>query len=231
MLKGSSIWKNMGELFESSALLLPADAQVRFLPKLNFNGQVTLSYRAWDRTGLGVAGDKLNIFNANGGTTAFSVDKESASLTVTPVNDAPVITLGPTVGYPKDTPPIALAPGGTVADVDSANFDGGQLRVRMGIGAGSTNRLLIAGAFTVDVNNNVFIGTTNIGRRTSNGFGTNELVITLNANATKATVQNLLRSIYFKTVGGTVGTRTAIFSVSDGDTGLSPEVSKTIDIT
>jgi hypothetical protein len=231
MLKGSSIWKNMGELFESSALLLPADAQVRFLPKLNFNGTVTLSYRAWDRTGLGVAGDKLNIFNANGGTTAFSVDKESASLTVTPVNDAPVLALGPTVGYPKDTPPIALASGGTVADVDSANFDGGQLRVRMGIGAGSTNRLLIAGAFTVDANNNVFIGTTNIGQRTSNGFGTNELVVTLNANATKATVQNLLRSIYFKTVGGTVGTRTAIFSVSDGDGGLSPEVSKTIDIT
>lgn len=228
-LTATAPWRSMGTVYETSALLLTSDAKIRFVPKKDFNGKVTLSYRAWDRT-QGTAGAKLNIFKANGGTTAFSVAKQSATLTVTPVNDAPVITVGPATNYDRDTPPVAVAPGGSVKDVDSFNFGGGSLRVRMGVGAGASNRLSLGSGFGVDANNNVLNGTTIIGKRTSNGFGTNELVITFRFTATTPIVQQLLRSISFKTVGGTLGTRTVLFSVNDGDGGQSEEVAQSVTI-
>ena len=43
--------------------------------------------------------------------------------------------------------------------------------------------------------------------------------------------QQLLRAITFKTVGGAAGTRSVLFSVSDGDGGASAEVSKTVNVT
>jgi hypothetical protein len=65
----------------------------------------------------------------------------------------------------------------------------------------------------------------------SNGFGTKELIITFNTNATKAIVQQLVRAITFKTVGGTAGQRRVVFTVSDGDGGISAEAFKTVNVT
>src|SRR5207244_628903 len=51
-LNGGTTWRSMGNPTNSAALLLPANSStmVRFIPKADFNGQVHLWYRAWDRT-------------------------------------------------------------------------------------------------------------------------------------------------------------------------------------
>ena len=228
-LNGQS-WQAMPAVADSGALLLPSDALVRFIPKADFNGTVKLYYRAWDQT-EGTAGQTFNLSGHVGGIHAVSVATESAPLVVTPVNDKPVLSLSGTIGYVHDKPAITLAPYATVTDVDSPNFANGRLRVRITDGAGLSNRLAIGSGFTVDASGNVLQGATIIGKRVSNGFGTNELIVTFNSAATKNIVQQLVRSITFKTVGGSAGLRNVVFTVSDGDGGLSAEVSKLVNVT
>src|SRR5439155_479254 len=64
----------------------------RFVPNANWNGTVSggITFRAWDQTS-GTAGSTANV-STNGGTTAYSSATASASITVNPVNDAPVLT-------------------------------------------------------------------------------------------------------------------------------------------
>jgi hypothetical protein len=227
---GQSAWTSMGVVSESAALLLPAGAKVRFIPKANFNGTVYFYYRAWDQT-EGQVGDKLNLSGRTGGTAAFSAARESASLIVTAVNDKPVLSFSGSIGYVRNKPAIALAAFAKVSDVDSADFAGGRLRVRITVGTGASNRLGIGAGFTMDGSKNVLQGSTVVGRLVSNGFGTNELVVALHTSASKAVVQQLVRAITFKTVGGSVGQRKVVFTVSDGDGGLSTEATKTVNVT
>jgi hypothetical protein len=100
------------------------------------------------------------------------------------------------------------------------------LRVRIASGGNAADLLAFTG-FTLGEGNAVMQGTTQIGTRTSDGVGSNELHITLNANATVAVVQQLLRSITFSTTS-TPGSRTIAFSVSDGDGETSLELTKTV---
>ena len=66
----------------------------------------SVSFRAWDQNGgQRPAGTKVDA-STNGGTTAFSTATETASITVTAVNDAPTISNGATVvlaGTDEDT--------------------------------------------------------------------------------------------------------------------------------
>jgi hypothetical protein len=159
----------------------------------------------------------------------------SASLTkeihVSAVNDAPILSGGGAISYVHDTAAILLLPFGGLSDSDSANFSGGRLRVRITDGASSSNRLSIGGGFTLDSSNNVLLAGVIIGRRVANGFGTNELVVTFTNAATQNVVRQLIRSITFKTVGGTAVQRKVVFTVSDGDGGLSNECAKVVNVT
>ncbi|HND54118.1 MAG TPA: Ig-like domain-containing protein, partial [Pirellulaceae bacterium] len=89
-VNGGSSWSNFGAVAESSARLLRDTDKIRFLPNLNFSGTTSLLAHAWDRTS-GTAGSTadLTTTGATGGTKAYSIDRTTASLTVTPVNDAP----------------------------------------------------------------------------------------------------------------------------------------------
>jgi hypothetical protein len=222
----------MGTVAKDRALLLPSSTgtQVRFIPKAEFSGVVRLYYRAWDQS-KGSWGSQMTTIDNVGGRTPLSDQQESAPLTITAVNDVPVIKLSGAINYVHDKPPITLAAFATVSDVDSANFGNGQLRVRISDGASSSNRLAIGDGFTIDSHKNVKQGATIIGKLTSNGFGTNELVVTFNFAAKVAVVQQLIRSITFKTVAGSAGVRTVLFSASDGDGGTSAEVAKTVNVT
>src|SRR6185369_733654 len=88
---GGTSWTSFGNPSNTSARLLAADAntRVRFVPAANWNGTVPsgLTFRAWDQT----MGSPTGVANTttNGGTTAFSTDTASASITVNPVNNAP----------------------------------------------------------------------------------------------------------------------------------------------
>src|SRR5205807_641034 len=85
---GGTTWTAVGAVSNSSALLLRSTDKVRFLPDGNNGGSDTITYRAWDQTS-GSAGTKVGT-TTNGGTSAFSTATDTATITVTSVNDAPV---------------------------------------------------------------------------------------------------------------------------------------------
>ena len=97
---GSS-WNVLGTAASNNARLLAADANARlyFQPDANYSGTLAsaITFRAWDQTSGG--NGALADTNSNGGTTAFSTATDTASLTVTAVNDAPVLdnTKNPTL--------------------------------------------------------------------------------------------------------------------------------------
>ncbi len=77
---------------DSSALLLPHDASLRYTPDGNNGETVSITYRAWDAT-AGLSGGRMDVSLPVlvGGNTAFSEATDTASLTVTSVNDAPFL--------------------------------------------------------------------------------------------------------------------------------------------
>lgn len=235
-LNGGATWINFPSTDATNARLLPANgslSRVRFLPDQNFNGTVKLGYYAWDQT-KGTAGKTFDIHLASsrGDTTAFSTAYRASSLTIQPVNDPPTIWgVSGTIGYVHDAAPIVLAATAGVSDIDSANFAGGRLVVHIASGASASNRLQLGGGFSVDANKNVRQGTTVIGKVTSSGFGTNDLVITFNWRVTSLVARDLIRSITFKTVGGAAGARSINFTITDGDGGVSGVRTKVVNVT
>ena len=93
---GGVTWNAFGSPSAAASRLLTADANtyVRFVPNANWSGTVTggITFRAWDQT-TGTAGLTANT-STNGNATAFSAATASSSITVTAVNDPPVITVG-----------------------------------------------------------------------------------------------------------------------------------------
>ncbi|MCE6983043.1 hypothetical protein EI534_38010, partial [Pseudomonas frederiksbergensis] len=77
----------------NSALLLRATDKVRFVPDGANGTTATLTYNAWDQTCVtaGQQGTKVDTA-LSGGSGAFSLASDTASVTVTAVNDAPQVT-------------------------------------------------------------------------------------------------------------------------------------------
>ncbi len=127
-INGGSSWSTLPATTRSNARMLPANgtlSRIRFVPNQDFNGSVQLGYYAWDQT-QSWAGGILDISTDNklGGTTAFGNGIHYTTLTVTPVNDAPVWVAG------VQPPPMAvqneddrLAYGTTVASLTAAASD------------------------------------------------------------------------------------------------------------
>ena len=86
---GGVSWTTFAAVSTSSARLLRDVDKVRYLPQADFNGAATITYHAWDQT-TGSAGGTADL-STTGGATAFSTAADTASITVNPVNDAPVL--------------------------------------------------------------------------------------------------------------------------------------------
>ncbi len=181
------------------------------------------------------------LANASGVTTIIlrATDEDGgfteSAFTLT-VNDAPNVTLptnpGPT--FTEEGSPVVLEASATVTVVDSSNFAGGNLTASVTGNGHANDRLALGavGSITVDVSNNVKHGATTIGT-VSGGVGTGALVVALNAQATPARVQDLLRSVQFYNVDtGNPSTllRTVTVTVNDGDGGTSTPVFKTVSV-
>ncbi|RYY98333.1 MAG: hypothetical protein EOO24_18640, partial [Comamonadaceae bacterium] len=130
---GGATWAAVGAVSDASALLLRSADRVRFLPDGQNADTASLTYRAWDRSDEGgsrLAGSKAGVAG-NGGTTAYSAGTQTASIAVSAVNDAPVLTPGAPalatldedVASPAGTV-IGTLLGGTVADVDAGSTSG-----------------------------------------------------------------------------------------------------------
>lgn len=87
--KTGSSWYAVGAVSTSSALLLRSGDSARFVPDGENGTSASFSYYAWDQTS-GLAGAKVNA-TTRGGTTALSSTSDAASITVSSVNDAPVL--------------------------------------------------------------------------------------------------------------------------------------------
>ncbi len=158
------------------------------------------------------------------------------AIAVSKINDAPVIELssGPTP-YQMGNPPVVIDAGVKVTDSDSANFAGGQMRVRLSGGsAGDLLSIQNQGSGPGQIGfsapqvsfGGVVIGTI------SGGAYPAPLVITLNSNATPAAAEALARNITFSNPSAAPkpGSRVATFKVSDDKSLSSAEASKTITI-
>jgi VCBS repeat-containing protein len=110
-------WTAVGTVSETSALLLRSTDKVRFVPNALDGTTANFTYHAWDQTS-GTTGTKVNS-TVNGGQTAFSTGTGTASITVTPVNDAPVGVASSASGT-EDGPPITGQVHAT--DVDSTGL-------------------------------------------------------------------------------------------------------------
>ncbi|MFM7678745.1 MAG: LamG-like jellyroll fold domain-containing protein, partial [Roseiflexaceae bacterium] len=90
---GGTSWTSITNVSNSAALLLPGsniNYKVRFVPVNNFAGTVALTYRAWDETS-GTAGSTTNT-TTNGGSTAFSSNTATATITVGDSIDAAYVS-------------------------------------------------------------------------------------------------------------------------------------------
>lgn len=158
-------WTALGTPSSVSARLLAADANSRlyFQPTANFNGTVAsaITFRAWDQTSgtNGSTGDA----STNGGTTAFSTATDVASLTVTAVNDAPILNATPS---PALTAVLedATAPSGAIGTLVSALVDfaipSGQLDNVTDVDAGAFLGIAITAA---DATNGIWFYSTSNG--------------------------------------------------------------------
>ena len=133
-------------------------------------------------------------------------------ISVARANDAPVMDLNggapdssATLAYTPGAPLTKIAPAGTVADVDSSNFNGGSLRVSFTQNGTATDKLAIMTDAVVTLTNGgttVRVNGTTVGT-VSGGNGGTDLVITFtNSNSTPARVQLLLEHIGYANTSG-----------------------------
>ncbi|MFN3731705.1 Ig-like domain-containing protein [Comamonas testosteroni] len=160
-----------------------------------------------------------------------------------PINAAPVVgnLNGDSVGVIESDGPTLLDAGGnaTVTDSDSANFDGGNVTVAIVANRASGEDILAivnqgSGAGQIGVSgSNITFGGVVIGSFTG-GTGANDLVISLNANATPAAVQALVRNITYSnsnTLDPSTETRTVRVTVNDGDGATSSNADIAVSVT
>ena len=123
-------WANVGD---GDRQLRPVAASVdrlRFVPDALNADSATVTYRAWDQTS-GTQGTKVDT-STNGGTTAFSTATDTASITVTAVNDAPVLDNSGTPTLTTITEDetnnagdlVSAILGASISDVDNGAFEG-----------------------------------------------------------------------------------------------------------
>jgi hypothetical protein len=161
------------------------------------------------------------------------------SITVTPVNDKPIISaFGDGIAYAENSLPVLVAPTAAVSDVDSANFNSGRLTVAVSANSHTGDRIsirnqgVLAGQIGTSLSGTVTtvtFGGTTIGTAT----GTSRLSVLLNENATSIAVQALLRNITYANISEapSILPRTITATLTDGDNGTSVLVSKSVEVT
>ncbi|NTS66850.1 VCBS repeat-containing protein, partial [Sphingomonas sp. HHU CXW] len=201
----------------------------------NMTRDVTLTFRVQDNGGT-----------SNGGHNTDQTPN-TLTITVTAVNDAPVVDLNgagagtsATLAYTENQVPTAIAPAATVTDADSANFDGGTLTVAFTAGSAAEDQLSLSSP-TVQASGGfirtgstgflpgpdgtpvpLFFPTAQIGSYTG-GLNGAALVISFNANATPALVQQVTEAVAYANASENPSgaTRTLSYTLTDGDGGTA----------
>jgi hypothetical protein len=128
-------WSSVGSVSQATALPLRASDQLRFVPNANFNGTATVTYRSWDQSTC-VAGVRVDLTAAGlvGGSGPCSTGSATATVSVTPVNDAP--------GYVAGRSSLRLKP---LAANTSFNFVGTTISDLLGNSGSDVDASAVAG--------------------------------------------------------------------------------------
>jgi len=236
-------WTAFGALSQTSAVLLNEGASIRFVPNADYNGGAgDISFRAWDQTS-GRNGDTGADASNTGGATAYSIVSTTATLNVINAQDAPTIVqlAGDGLSYSAGDGSRVIEQSGdaVLSDVDSPDFDGGNLTVAIVAGVDITEDELSirdegagAGQIGFDGVNVTYEGTL-IGTASGGGAGGADLVITFNASADAAAVSALVRNITYENTdlaSANAGARTIRFTADDGDGGISANYDTTVTV-
>ncbi len=212
-----------------------ANAVVRAIAYENTSENPATNYR------LNINVNDGNFSDAQG-TGGDLFDSAYVTVNMTAENDVPVISDldGDSLSYFEGDGPVVVdqGTGASVTDVDSADFDGGNLTVTSSTtGDNSEDQLSIrnqgtgAGQIGFDGTNvtyqNVLIGTASGG---SNGA---DLIVSLNSNADAAAVSAMTQNVTYEnsdTSNPTEDSRTISFVVNDGKGGTSASNDVTISV-
>lgn len=153
------------------------------------------------------------------------------------VRNEPVLSFGGSPPlFTEGDSPVLIDATATVTDVDSANFDGGILRVELTGNGTLDDRISIrnqgTGANEIGLSgSDITFGGVLIGTFTG-GDGTNPLVVSLNSSANEASVSVLLQNMTFSNVSSNpfTGDRTIRFSMTDGDGSSSQNYFKNVSV-
>ena len=225
-LDAGSTWNDVGVVSSSAALLLTAQNLVRFVPDGIHGETATITYKAWDQSSnAGLQGSKVSVLTS-GGTSAYSTASDSASVVVTAVNDAPVVTVSGTPaawieGNNVPSSPIAVDPALTVADTDGPNPLGATARLLTYYSAQDSLSFINDGVSMGNI-----VGVWNVGTGT----------LTLTSAGNQATVEQFqaaLRAVSYNNASDNPNstTRTVQFIVTDGGNLASAAVTRDITIT
>lgn len=142
-LDGGATFNPVGVVSANSALLLRSSDELRYVPDSSNGETPTLTYRAWDQTGATAnqQGTKVDpTVIGTGGTNPFSVALDTATLSVTSVNDAPVLNpIAPNLpGVSEDIAntdfTVASMVGASISDVDAGAVQGIAITAKVGNG-------------------------------------------------------------------------------------------------
>ncbi|GEM_PF-1238890 len=194
--------------------------QIVFTPAKDYQGTASFDYTVTDS-----AGDPA--------TTTVTV-------TVTNQNQPPIINLPnsePPLIYTVGDPALAIDSQGFVTDVDSPNFDQGQLQVTLiNRQSGDLLEIQTGGALTVSAptGGSIAVNGTTIGTFFT-AFATGGLAISLNDQATPETTSILLENITYHQQSDLpnrqdLGKLSVELTLTDGDGGSSATVSRDIQI-
>lgn len=198
-----------------------AAGELRFTPEANVSGNnyAAFTFRVTDATG--------EIAAAN-----------TRSLNILPVNDAPTITglAGDIATFTEDlntSSRIDVSANAVIADLDSANFHTGLLRVSVTVGGVPTrDRFGISQDSTVSVTaGNVVVNGVVIGGVSGLQITGEPLVISFSADATPDRVQLVLQRIFYASGNQQdpiSGQRTITITLNDGDGAETSVVSSMI---
>jgi T1SS-143 domain-containing protein len=209
---GGAAWTNFASYSTTSALLLAASDQVRFLPDAKNGSTDTFTYLAWDQTS-GTHGTTADV-TTTGGSTAFSTQSTVASITVQSVNDAPVLNTAILVALNNEAK-------GSVAPVNgSIPATATSVSSLVGLNGGLGN--------VTDVDNGSVTGIAITSAPTTNGtwnYSINNGATWLTMGTVSGTSSLLLDPnalIYFKPTSSTfTGTASITFRAWDETTGTS----------
>ncbi len=200
-------------------------AGLKYKGDLNFNGADQLKITTTDNGNSGVGGAKT--------------DTDTVNITVTPVNDAPLLSPETrTIEFTENGNGRYLFSNVNVSDVDKpSNFNGGTIEISLGNTAVAGDQIFSDGWSRVSGGNvqiATFGGWVTIGTLVSGGLGGTSIKINLTSGATEDRVEFFLETIAYKSTSEnpTDADRTVTVTFSDGgNTGAGGSQSDTSMIT